>query len=251
MSIPENTINSAIAAFRQGADIVEVDVIESTDGDWFCFHDGYEPREFGVEQNIRTMSTEQIQKLTYRWASHDHLPVERLETFLEAFPQKFFNIDRSWWWWPRLLDYLGSLDFRYFTIKSPAEDPWLTRLAEHDAKIPFVPMVRSLEQVELVLSHNINTVGLELLPSGEDHPFLNPNYISGLQDRGLMAFVNAIVLADRKPLYGGFDDEVSVLENPNHGWGRLVAQGADVIQTDWPALMRQYLSQAGHRSMTP
>ena len=31
------------------------------------------------------------------------------------------------------------------------------------------------------------------------------------------------------------------MEGPDKGWGRLIELGADIIQTDWPSLLRDYL----------
>ena len=42
--------------------------------------------------------------------------------------------------------------------------------------------------------------------------------------------------------YIGHDD-VSLLENPDLGWGKLVEMGFDVIQTDWPLPLRIYLEE--------
>ncbi|MFC7645903.1 hypothetical protein ACFQX6_38835 [Streptosporangium lutulentum] len=46
--------------------------------------------------------------------------------------------------------------------------------------------------------------------------------------------------ARRSPLFAGRDDRTSVFGDPADGWGRLMAHGADIIQTDWPGLLCQY-----------
>ena len=45
-SIAENTAKSIHIANLLGADIVEIDVVRSIDGDYFLFHDGEEPQHF-------------------------------------------------------------------------------------------------------------------------------------------------------------------------------------------------------------
>jgi glycerophosphoryl diester phosphodiesterase len=42
-TIAENTQPAVEAALRQGAEMVEIDIVESTDGEFFLFHDGYDP----------------------------------------------------------------------------------------------------------------------------------------------------------------------------------------------------------------
>ena len=55
-------------------------------------------------------------------------------------------------------------------------------------------------------------------------------------------WVNAITLGDvrTKPLYAKLDDDVSILQDPALGWGKLFEKKIDIIQTDWPAILYQY-----------
>lgn len=248
-SIAENTVGAIIAAVKQGADIVEIDIIESTDGDYFLFHDGYEPMSLGVNKNIRTMSTAEIEQLNYRWASNHRYPVERFSTVLETFTDTLFNVDRSWWWWPGLLDFMADYNAApYCLLKSPFQDDALAALENHAVKFPYIPIVKTTEQVDALLANpKINTVGFELIADSNDHPFAQADYIANLHDQGMAAYLNAIVLSDRKPLFAGYDDEVSIFDDPQHGWGELVNLGADVIQTDWPGLLSEFLRNIGRR----
>ncbi len=246
-SIAENTLKGIHAALAEGADIVEIDVIASTDGDHFLFHDGYEPMHFGVAENIRTLSTAEIERLGYRWCFNDasQYPVERLRTVLDACPEVFFNVDRSWWWWPGLLDELAAHGVpAHLLLKSPVQDAPLAALSSHPTKFPYIPIVRTVEEVERVWADQaINMVGVELVASEPDHAFLDAGYVQSLRERGLAALMNGLNLSNRVPLYAGFDDEVSLLEHPDHGWGQMIARGADIIQTDWPGVLARYLER--------
>ncbi|MDQ4491622.1 glycerophosphodiester phosphodiesterase family protein [Sinomonas sp. ASV486] len=241
-TIAENTSAAVTAALRQGAEMVEIDVVQSTDGEFFLFHDGYEPMHFGVEKNIRTMSAAEIRALEYRWCSDAagvRYGVAELADVVRAHPSALFNVDRSWWFWPDLLPTLDRLDvLGRAVLKSPVEDEWLGLLDAHPVKHAFAPMVRSHEDVIRVLAlPEINTVGFELLAESPDHEFAQAGYIEWLHSRGCFALLNAINLNNRVPLFCGWDDETSVLADPDLGWGRLAALGADVIQTDWPGLL--------------
>lgn len=249
-SIAENSTAAVTAALAQGADMVEIDVVESTDGDFFLFHDGYEPRHLGIEENIRSLDGDAIRALSYRWnSSHRPYPVTPLDEVLRAHPTTLFNVDRSWWWWPRLLPWLDRVDHPgRLVLKCPVEDQWLDVLEAHPVTYPLAPMVRSHAEVLAVLDRpGINTVGMELLPDGPDHELAQPGYVRWLQDQRLFVLLNAINLADGVGLFLGWDDETSVLRDPDAGWGRLVAHGADIIQTDWPGLLVPYLQQQGLR----
>ncbi len=55
-SIAVNTTLGVKAAVLQGADIVEIDVTASRDGEFYCFHDGCEQELLGIEPNLQTLT---------------------------------------------------------------------------------------------------------------------------------------------------------------------------------------------------
>ncbi len=243
-SIAENTAPAVTAALAQGADIVEIDVIASTDGDYFLFHNGYEAMHFGLDRDIRELSTAQMEQLEYSWQAESDPPygLARLDDVLQAFPGTILNVDRSWWYWDDLLDHLAGFGVTdQLLLKAPVEQEALELLADHPEPFPFLPIVKSPEEVEQVLAiGEINTVAMELLAQTPDDPFADPAYIQSLRARGIAVYLNALNLSNRVPLFCGWDDEASVLSHPDEGWGRLIALGADIVQTDWPALLRDY-----------
>ena len=84
-NIVDNTIESYDAAIHQGADIVEVDVCASLDGDLFVLHDGMEPVVLGQQESIIHMHTPEIRKLRYLNKNNtriDH-PINTLDEVLE------------------------------------------------------------------------------------------------------------------------------------------------------------------------
>lgn len=251
-SIAENTVPAITAALAQGADMVEIDIVESTDGEFFLFHDGYEPMHFGIEENLRTLSSEAIGALHYRWCSDDKpYPVTRLADVLTAHPDTLFNVDRSWDFWPTLLPYLDQFDHPgRLVLKSPARQDLLEQLAAHSVKYPFVPIVRSHAEVQQVLATpGLNVVGMELIAPSADHEFAQRGYAQWLHERGLLVLANALNLGNGVPLFAGWDDEVSVLTSPEAGWGRLIGLGADIIQTDWPGMLVPYRNRLAAGSL--
>lgn len=247
-TIAENTALSIQAALVEGADIVEIDIVESTDGDHYLFHDGYEPMSLGTDKNITTMSTAEIEELNYLWCSEGPgtYGVERLETVLKQFPTTFFNVDRSWKWWPGLLDKLATLgDPSHLLVKSHV-DKYCAVLAEHPVKFPYIPIVKEPSDVAAVVADpRLNTVGVELLARDTSHPFTDADYIHTLHSQGLVVLANALNLPNRIPLYAGFDDETSLFVDPERGWGEMLTRGVDIIHTDWPGPLREYLAKRG------
>lgn len=124
-SITVNTELGVKAALLQGAAMVELDVAASRDGDFFCFHDGYEPEVLGFEANLQSLSTAEIEQASYVWIDRPgrRARVERLLPLLTAFrdTRTLFTIDRSWWRWPQLLQALDGLYMAHqLLIKCPA-----------------------------------------------------------------------------------------------------------------------------------
>lgn len=246
-SIVENTAKAVRAAVVSGADIVEIDVIESTDGDFFTFHNGYEGHYFGLDQDILTLSTGELERLQYETfvsAEAEKCGVEKLATILEASSDTIINIDRSWNYWQRLLPFLDTFQCAdRVLLKAPVSIQWLEELASHPVKYPFMPIVKTIEEVDLVLSlGGINTMAIEIVAENDGSELASPDLAKNLHDANLLVQLNALNLPNRVPLFLGWDDEVSVLDEPEKGWGLLVDHGADIIQTDWPMLLNRFLS---------
>lgn len=243
-SFPDNTVRSAIGALRSGADVIETDVIRSADGEFFLFHTGYEQKLFGIEGDVRQMSSAQLESAVFRWQGGPSSPgVERLDALLDALPGVWINIDRSWGLWPDLLDHLaerGAED--RVLLKSPPREEHLRALAAHPTPFLYFPIVRTLEELDRVADvEGLNLVGAELLAAGADDDFAAPEAVAAVAERFPLVLLNALNLENGSVLYLGADDDTSVLEDPELGWGRLIELGATAIQTDWPHLLRAHL----------
>lgn len=243
-SFPDNTVRSAIGALRSGADVIETDVIRSADGEYFLFHTGYEQKLFGTDGDVREMSAAQLEDAVFRWQGGPSSPgVERLDALLDALPGVWINIDRSWGLWPELLDHLaerGAED--RILLKSPPREEHLRALAEHATPFLYFPIVRTLEELDRVAEvEELNLIGAELLAAGPDDDFAAPEAVAAVAKRFPLVLLNALNLENGSVLYLGADDDTSVLEDPELGWGRLIEVGATAIQTDWPHLLRAHL----------
>jgi hypothetical protein len=252
----ENTTPAVVAAVRSGADMVEVDVVRSADGRYFVFHDGKEPNHFGFDRNIQTLTSGEIEELSYRERTVEpRVRVESLESMLLSVPDHtILNIDRSWRYWPHLLEYLASFNMTHrLLMKLDARnESALDAARAHESKYPLLPIVSTQDQIDRVLDDSrLNVVGVELLADSPESQFCDPGWLKRLRERGIFAYVNAIDLGNGRTLFAGWDDTVSVLESPDRGWGQLVDRDIDVIQTDWPNLLDNYLQQRGVRSGAP
>jgi glycerophosphoryl diester phosphodiesterase len=245
-NIIENTLPAFYAAMQSGADILEIDVVRSSDGKFYLFHDGNERRLLGQEKNIREMDSVFIESLNYRNNSGQivNYKVEKVENALTTLKGSgmLLNLDRSWADWNTLLPFLDQFDMAdQIILKSPVNQSCLSILEQHPVKYPYMPIIKKLDEIDEVLRYqDINLTGMELIAKDKDSVFFQDNIIRGIKEKELFIWLNAIVLDDKEVLYAKYDDDQSIIKGPAYGWGKLVEKGCDIIQTDWPSLLDNY-----------
>lgn len=244
-NIVENTIPAFHAGVQSGSDILEIDIIRSTDGKFYIFHDGNEKRLLGLDRNIKTMDSSEIDSCNYRnnIGHVVNVKVEKLEDVLNAFKGDILiNLDRSWEYWDTLLPFLDQFNMvDKILLKSPVQKSWLNVLDAHQVKYSFIPIIKNLLDIEEMESYkNINMIGMEIIAEDQESPFFRDETIKTIKDKDLLIWINAIRLDDQNILYAGFDDDASIMKGTEHGWQKLVDKGADMIQTDWPSLLYNY-----------
>ena len=89
----------------------------------------------------------------------------------------------------------------------------------------------------------LHLIGAELLASTPEDPFADPATVAEVAARHPLVLLNALNLENGARLYLDSNDETSLLDAPEAGWGRLVTAGATAIHTDWPHLVRQFLRE--------
>lgn len=248
-NIAQNTVGAYKAALQMGADIVETDVTATTDGVLYSFHDGNEQRVFGVEKSIRQMDSKEVESY-HPINTCNELTAARINRLTEVLDflshGELLNIDRAWNIIPQLLEVLDRYPNAKYqvVIKAPLKAKAAYEyLNAHPVKYMFMPICYSFEDVEAALSYpDLNVVGCEIIAFDEQMELFSDESIQRIHDRNLFVWVNAVTLGDVgvRPLYAKLDDDVSVLEDPSLGWGKLFEKKIDVMQTDWPALLYQY-----------
>ena len=246
--IMENTADGFRAAWASGGDIAEMDVVRSSDGVYYCLHDGMEPRLVGECGHLDTLSSAEIDQLEYFNMSRTPAGrVERLEEVLAALRGRgLLNIDRSWRYWrDGFLDRLAASGMSgQLILKCPALDAGaLDALEACGHPFLFMPIVGSAGQWRAIRERKLNFVGAELLFADEENELLTPEFQAEFHDAGLFLWGNAICLGRKQYNLSAFrDDRGAVLEDAASHWGWLIDHGFRVIQTDFPALLHSYLS---------
>lgn len=253
-NITQNTIPAYIAAIKMGADMVEGDVNSTTDGQLYVFHDGHESDVFGIEKNIKTMDSAELEALRPFNAvfARTGRRVNRFEEVISFLPEDIlFNVDRAWSIFPQVVQVLDRHPnaVRQALLKAPLSAvEGISFLSKHPTKYMFMPICYSMADVEAALSYDgLNMVGCELIAATPEDELFSDEAIAAIHAKGLYCWVNAIELGElrrdyspRPTLYGGLNDDISIIDAPEKGWGALMDKHIDIIQTDWPALLHAY-----------
>lgn len=249
-NIPCNTMPAYQIALQQGADMLETDISTTGDGKLVIFHPKMEKRQLGVDCDISTMPWEEVREL--RYTNADNIPTQfglmTLDEFLEEFKDKcFINIDKFWGNPSGIYHCVKAHNMvDQVLVKSRVNDDVLRVLEEVCPEIPFMPVVyETPHDHEQLLQRSINYVGVEVVFKNEDNVLASPAYIQKLQADGKLVWVNSLIYNTAKQLSGGHSDDTAITISPDYGWGWLADRGFDIIQTDWPGMLIDYLKRTG------
>ncbi|KXT85289.1 glycerophosphodiester phosphodiesterase family protein [Streptococcus panodentis] len=249
-NIVENTIPAYEASLQMGGDIVEADVFKTSDDKLYHFHNGMERKNFQKDFDIRRLSSQELKDLAYCNSNLSAIsyPVEKLEDTLRYFKGRcLINIDRAWDFFSLVCDLVKKEEMvNQVILKGPLEEETLRFFAEEETKFLFMPKISKLSQLELLKQYpDVNIIGVEIKAETEADDFYQTENIQKLKEANLCVWINALTMNDEKKLFAGHDDNVSILKSEDEGWGILLEKGADIIQTDWPSLVSQYLVKRG------
>ncbi len=246
-NIPCNTIAAFEAALRQGAHIIETDLTMSADGELFVFHPKQEINHLNKDIHLEQMTAQQIRQ--ERFVNIDNAatfcPIATLDELLETLKGRcLINLDHAWDTIPQTIAAVrrhGMAD--QILMKTPMKDRFLQQMEELAPDIMYMPIIKEQDTVtERLEQMDINFVAAELVFKEDTSPLATEAYIASHHDKGRMLWVNAILYDSGVPLSGGHDDDLAVTADPDAGWGWLARRGFDIIQTDWVAVLSQYLN---------
>ena len=246
-NIVPNTIAAFTAALRQGADMVECDIERTRDGRLVLFHGTHERMYLGSESQISEMTYAETVAFKY-FNSNDNSNGQSVEDMEDAFRalkgKTLINIDRGWDFWDLIVEGIERQDMSgQILLKSPPRADLLAKLESFPVKYMYMPILRSLDDYRSLSGFDINLVAAELIFDSPDSEIVSSDFIGSLKRKGLLVWANSLKLNDTDRICAEFDDDVSIMKGAEHGWGKLLDMGFDIIQTDWPALLRAYLEE--------
>ncbi|WP_368868527.1 glycerophosphodiester phosphodiesterase family protein [Staphylococcus haemolyticus] len=254
-SLVHNTFDAMQVAIKSGADFVEFDVTKSLDNTYYIMHEGEEMIRMGSSKMIKEMKDEEIAK--FKLLNMNNVSVEPVNTLkqfmrnMEKYPNVLMHVDHIPIWRKDILIELDkySHQIEQIMIKINANDEDLINIvANHETKFMTIAIVKSKKDISYILKFkdHINIVGFQIAFSHENEEVISDGTIKQLQKDGYFTHVNAMRFKNDVK-NGGFDDDISIMENPDKGWGKLINIGFDVILSDWTPLLNKYLEDNSYK----
>ena len=251
-NIPCNTMAAYKVALAQGADMIEVDANMSLDGTIYSFHPEMEKLHLRSDVTIPNLHDEEIRAL--RYVNYDHartqFGVATMEEIFELCRGKcYINLDKFWLYPKELCEMIRRFDMAdQIVVKTTPSEKMLNLMEELFPDIAYLPIITADNGLhDALMKRNINYVGAEVLFSDETSEVGSEAYVEKLHRDGKLVWVNSIIYDNKVQLVAGHNDDISAEGDPDNGWGWLADRGYDLIQTDWPLMMRLYLEQTGRR----
>ena len=244
-NVPCNSIAAYKIALSQGADVVEIDVSKSKDGEYFVFHPWMEP-QFIKSKYLWELTAEEIKEL--RLLNQDGVKtsycVPTLKEVLLLLKDKaYINVDKFWTDVEGISKVIRECGVeKQVIVKTHINEESLEAVEKYAPDFMFVPMVWNEDNVTEALSkRNINQIGIEVLFGKDDVPCISDEYIKSMHDKGMLIWTNSIIYNEAEIINGGHSDDYSLHTSPDEGWGWLIDKNVDFIQTDWLLMLKQYI----------
>lgn len=258
---PENSLAAIRRCDAIGADIIEIDVGITSDGTPVLMHDDTVDRTTDGSGAIAGLPLEQVRNLRLRiglGGADAVLTDERVPTLEEALAfssGKFLiNLDMKADAYDQayeVVESLGMQDQTLMKMSALPDDPVLRNASFHGETL-FMPIIRECTERNegLACTDSISSIApgysqydpiaYEVVYSTSD--FLREG-IGTMRATGGRIWVNTL-----QPTHAAGHTDALAVTDPGAHWGQVIRDGANIIQTDRPALLLDYLRQQGLRS---
>lgn len=246
-NIPCNSIAAYKIALFQGADVVEIDVSKSKDGEYFVFHPWMEP-QFLKSPYICDLTADEVKNL--RLLNQDGVktsyPVPTLEEVLLLLKDKvYINVDKFWTDVEGISKIIRKCGVeKQVIVKTHIEEKSLEEVEKYAPDFMFMPLAWNEDTVtEKLKNRKINQIGVEVLFGKDNLPCISDEYIKSMHDQGKLVWTNSIIYNEAEIINGGHSDDYSLHTSMDKGWGWLIDKNIDFIQTDWLLMLKNYIEE--------
>jgi len=244
---PENSLASIENAIAVGADIVEIDVRKSADGELFLMHDDTLSRMAGIDRDAETFTMAELQAIALReddGGEHRAVTDQRIPTLKQAFEairgRIFADLDlKDRGLFSEVAACARDMGVASFVdlktvVMNRADIDWVR--AQDIEGVPFMAMAQ----------FSAGNVNERLALLSELKPFMCELRFDDLRtiadNQQLFADANMAIWFNTLDMAASGEwTDTSALANPDAIWGRLMDAGISTIQTDEPAALRRYI----------
>ena len=227
-----NYHENSLAAFQHsidsGIDIIETDIRTTKDGKLVLMHDGTVDRTTNSEGKLKDFTFTELQKLDLDKESedtHNH-KVPLAEDALNMVHGKIMvDLDIKDVYVKHLVDLIHRTHTEKQVIFFDSDFAVLDSVLLLDSTLMLMPRAHSLEEVKMIIEKYHPPV-IHIDPS-----FFTEEVVTTIKASGARVWINALGFADAKALIGLVDTAFSP----------LVEGGANIIQTDYPLTLQEYL----------
>ena len=255
-NIPCNSLECFIAAVNQGADIVELDVSETKDKKLYLLHPGMEPVHFGWNYHggdFKNMTSAEADKiyLANQDITETQYKIAKFDDGLEELKGKcIINVDKFW----DDPEEISSVIRRHgmadqCIVKSNPDKNTVDMLKKYAYDMQYMAIIRDNKQITPEFyDSGVNFVGCEILFKNDSDEVISDKFIEDLHKKNKIVWLNSICYNYKDVIAGDHIDDKAVLDDPDYVWGFMAEKKADIIQTDWTLLCREYLESKGYRN---
>ena len=256
-NIPPNSIAAFDIALKEGADILEMDLFQSIDGELFVFHTGMEPSHLDRHIRIERYTAGEIRQM--RLCNGDLQQTSKIfddqGELLEYVDASVVRTNVTYDQIPKnlIIEPVMKAVKKHgmedqILMKSDPSDQSLKLIEAYAPTIDYMPIFMEEDLAsDKIEKMNINYIGAEIVFEKETSPVIQESYLEMQKKKGRILWGNAILYSSRVPLAAGHSDDVSLTDDPAKGWGWLADKGFDIIQTDWTKHCVDYLKENNYR----
>lgn len=225
---PENSLAAFQHSIDSGVDMIETDIRTTKDGKLVLMHDGTIDRTTNGEGKLTDFTFTELQKLDLDKESDDtnNHKVPLAEDALNMAHGKIMvDLDIKDVYVKHLVDLVHRTHMEKQVLFFDSDFAVLDSVLLLDSTLMLMPRAHSLEEVKMIIKKYHPPV-IHIDPS-----FFTEEVVSTIKASGARVWINALGFADAKALIGLVDTAFSP----------LVEGGANIIQTDYPLTLQEYL----------
>jgi len=226
---PENSIASIDYSAEIGVDIIEIDIRTTKDGVLVLFHDGSLDRMMGEEGSVNDYTYEELLKFNLKKKRSDDQNEYKIalaeEALKHAHGKVMVDLDLKDLSIKQMVDMIHKTNMEKQTLFFDSDFAVLDSVVMLDSTLMIMPRARSLEDVKKIIARYHPPI-IHIDPS-----FYTDEVVKTIKEAGARIWINALGKADIQAKIGLVDS----------AYTPLIEKGANVIQTDYPLILNDFL----------